>query len=74
MKAKLEFKLPEENYKFRTAIDGIKWATAMMNLDSQLRTIIKHDTNWTDEQLLAFQEARNILQQSMDNHNLNFDE
>lgn len=73
MEAILKFNLPEENHKFRAAVDGVKWVGAMMNIDSQLRTIIKHSTDWTDEQLLAFQEARDILHQSMDNHNLNFD-
>lgn len=74
MEAILKFNLPEENYKFRAAVDGPKWVAAMMNIDSQLRTIIKHSTDWTEEQMVAFREARDILHQSMDNHNLNFDE
>lgn len=74
MKAILKFNLPEDHYRFRHAIDGSKWATAMWSIDSQLRTIIKHSDDWTDEQKIAFEEARAILRESMDINNLTFDE
>ena len=74
MKAILEFDLPEDYYKFRKAINGVKWSTAMWNTDSQLRTIIKHSDDWTDDQKLAFEEARAILRESMEINNLSFDE
>lgn len=74
MKAIIEFDLPEDDYKFRKAINGSKWATAMWNTDAQLRTIIKHSDDLSDEQKHAFEEARAILRESMEKHNLNFDE
>lgn len=74
MKAILEFNLPEDDYKFRKAINGSKWMSAMWDTDSQLRTIVKHSDIWTDEQKLAFEEARAILRESMEKHNLSFDE
>ena len=44
MKATLNFNLPEENEEFRLAVDGIKWMSAMHELDQHIRGITKYDS------------------------------
>lgn len=43
MKAILEFTLPEEQVEFDCAVDGVKWMSAMWELDQYLRNQLKYE-------------------------------
>lgn len=43
MKATLEFTLPEEQVEFDCAVDGVKWMSAMWDLDQYLRNQLKYE-------------------------------
>lgn len=73
MKAKLEFKLPEERFEFEAAMNGSKWLGAMYDLDQELRSIIKYNEDYTSEQKEIFQEARDMIYRKLDHHNINFE-
>lgn len=72
MKAKLEFKLPEERFEFEAATNGTKWMSALYDLDQELRAIIKYNEDYTSEQKQVFQEARDMIYQKLEHYSLAF--
>ena len=55
MEAILKFNIPEEDYEFRAAYDGMKWLCALHDMDEQLRAWLKHGHGFksADEALQA---------------------
>jgi hypothetical protein len=49
MKAILEFTLPEEQAEFDCAVHGVKWMSAMWDLDQYLRKKIKYESEGMSE-------------------------
>ena len=43
MKATLEFNLPEDDENFRLAIDGVHHYSALINIQQDVRAILKND-------------------------------
>jgi hypothetical protein len=58
---------------FRLYLDGIKWSIAMFEMDQWLREQIKYNVNNTEEQLDAYEKAREQLYEIMRDENLSFD-
>jgi hypothetical protein len=49
MKATLEYNLPEDKVEFDCAIDGVKWMSAMWELDQWLRNQLKYEAEGMSE-------------------------
>lgn len=74
MKATLKYDLPDEQQEFQDAINGIKWKSAMWDLDQRLRGLIKHAPDSMDEmEHQAYQRVRSMLHEVVIQHGLNFD-
>jgi hypothetical protein len=59
MKATLEFTLPEEQVEFDCAVDGVKWMSAMWDLDQWLRNQLKYEAEQlSKDKLNAIKEFR----------------
>ena len=59
MKAILEFTLPEEQVEFDCAVDGVKWMSAMWDLDQWLRNQLKYEAEQlSKDKLNAIKEFR----------------
>ena len=74
MKATLNYELPDEQEEFQDAINGIKWKSAMWDLDQHLRGLIKHAPDSMDEmEHQAYKKVRSTLHEIVINHGINFD-
>ena len=73
MKAKLEFKLPEEKVEFSNAVNGHKWAHIVWKVDQELRSKIKHSESLTDDQRDIYQEVRNLINEFMIEQSLDWE-
>ena len=71
MKAILEFTLPEEQVEFDCAVNGVKWMSAMWDLDQWLRSQTKYapDTMSSDTHI-AFEECREKLHEILNEEGL----
>ncbi len=74
MIATLRYKLPEEGPEFRLACDGVKWMSAMYDLDQHLRSLLKHDDTITGEVYDALDKVRERLHEILAENTLSFDE
>ena len=71
MKATLEFTLPEEQVEFDCAVDGVKWMSAMWDLDQYLRKKIKYESEGMSEDTFkAFEECREKLHEILNEEEL----
>ena len=74
MKAKLEFKLPEDQYDFDSAIQGNDMAVVLFKMDQFLRGKIKHNPdNLAPAARIAFEKCREELYSLMNEFNVNID-
>jgi hypothetical protein len=71
MKATIEYNLPEDKVEFDCAIDGVKWMSAMWDLDQWLRSQTKYapDTMSSDTHK-AFEECREKLHEILNEEEL----
>lgn len=74
MLATINYNLPEDEFQFRRAINGHKWAQIVYDIDETLRQWNKYNENLTAEQKEAYQKVRDIICTEMLEHNLDFDE
>jgi hypothetical protein len=71
MKATLEFTLPEEQVEFDCAVDGVKWMSAMWDLDQYLRKKIKYESEeMSEDTFKAFEECHEKLHQILNEEEL----
>jgi hypothetical protein len=71
MKATLEFTLPEEQVEFDCAVDGVKWMSAMWDLDQYLRKKIKYESEGMSEDTFkTIEECREKLHQILNEEGL----
>lgn len=47
MKATLDFNLPEESAEFLHAVRGVRYYSALLDLDNKIRNYLKHNENNT---------------------------
>ena len=75
----LEFDSIEEQNEARTALDGIRWKSAMWELDQKLRNTTKYDASVVDTEKASESEIyiaeryREIIRDILQEHGLNFD-
>ena len=71
MKAILEFTLPEEQVEFDCAVDGVKWMSAMWDLDQYLRNQLKYESEgMSEDKLNAIKELRIKLHEILNEEGL----
>lgn len=76
----LEFDGIEEQDEARTALDGIKWKSAMFDLDMELRKVTKYDTsllhpdkNCTQQEFELALKLREIIREKLEENGIQFD-
>lgn len=74
MLATINYNLPEDEFQFRRAINGVKWAQIVYDIDETLRQWNKYNENLTAEQKEAYQKVRDLICTEMLEHNLDFDQ
>ena len=71
MKAIIEFTLPEEQVEFDCAVDGVKWMSAMWDLDQYLRKKIKYESEGMSEDTFkTIEECRERLYEILNEEEL----
>ena len=70
MKAVLEFSLPEESEEHMYAVNGIKYAIAIDEVDNKLRAKLKYE-ELSDEQIHAFEAVRVMIREALQDLPLN---
>uniref|UniRef100_A0A6M3LJX5 Uncharacterized protein n=1 Tax=viral metagenome TaxID=1070528 RepID=A0A6M3LJX5_9ZZZZ len=48
MKAILEYNLPEDDDAFKAAVDGMKWALLVWDVDVEIRRVVKYSEGLPD--------------------------
>lgn len=74
MLATINYNLPEDEFQFRRAINGDKWAQIVYDIDETLRQWNKYNENLTAEQKEAYQKVRDLICTEMLENNLDFDQ
>ena len=69
MKAVLEFNLPEENYEFANATQGVKMRSVLWNLDQWMRAKLKFE-ELPDGQYDGIKQTRDQLQILLQDENI----
>lgn len=72
MKGILEFTLPEERDEHLFAINGLKWALCMWDLDQFLRNACKYE-EITKEKRQVYEEMRDKIRDILEEHNLSLE-
>jgi hypothetical protein len=67
MKAILVFDLPEEQEEHETAVNAVKWYSAMYDLDQYLRGQLKYNDAGED-----YEKIRDELHEILENRGLSF--
>lgn len=62
MNIRLEFDLPDEEYEFRSAINGHKYRSVLIDLDNHLRSKLKY-SDLTEVQDDIYEEVREKLRE-----------
>jgi hypothetical protein len=71
MKATLEFNLPEDDYKFRAAVNGDKYLSALECIRSEVRTIYKY-SELTDSEHQLVERIYSMIIDYMNEYNVKF--
>jgi hypothetical protein len=74
MKAILEFDLPEDDYEYRSAINGSSWRSVSLRMDEFLRQNIKYRQDLTEQERMVYESIRKELFEQLDRYNLDLDE
>lgn len=74
MKAILEFDLPEEEFRFNRAVNGLKWSQIVYDVDETFRRELKYTEGLSEEQRACYEKVRQVIREEMLSHNLDFDE
>jgi len=75
MRATLTFELPEEKCELDIAVHAMDWAVFAWDLDQKLRGIIKYGETYGGKtiDMEGAELIREILHDTLDEHNLNLD-
>ena len=68
MKVILEFNLPEEDYEYRSAINGEEWKLVVSNIDQWLRFELKD--SMSDEEYNTLEKVMAKISELIDEYNL----
>jgi len=75
MKVTIELNLPDQQERFNSLMDGLKWRYVVREIDEYMREIIKWNTENLDEsQLLVVRQMRSMLLQYVEQENLRLHE
>lgn len=76
MKATLEFNLPEDKDDFELATKGGNWYSVVWDMDQWLRSQYKHmpDEEYSEDRYNAYYEARQKLNQIINDNGVNLDD
>jgi len=69
MKAKIKFKLPEEQENFEVTVNAFKYKQLAIEMDRLLRGKIKHG-DYQEETLEQLEEVRNFMHEFAANENI----
>ena len=70
----LKYNLPEERNEFNVALHGLDFYLALMDVDNELRNILKHDVETkleTPEDALEY--VRELIREKMNDRSVSFD-
>jgi len=65
VKVTIEYTLPEEREEMEQAVKGHEYAAALYEIDGQLRSLIKYNTDLTQGAIGGLQMARDLLHKAM---------
>lgn len=75
MKAKLEFKLPEEQIDLQDALDGSSFKHVLWKLDQHCRAKVKYASDMANDEVLdTYEEIRDRIRFFCDEMNVKFEE
>ena len=74
MLATINYNLPEDDFQFRRAINGYKWAQIVYDVDETFRRELKYTEGLSEEQRACYEKVREVIREEMLDHNLDFDE
>ena len=75
MKVTIELNLPDQQERFNSLMDGLKWKYVVREIDEYMREVIKWNTENLDEsQLLVVRQMRSMLLQYVEQENLRLHE
>jgi hypothetical protein len=72
MKAKLEYTLPEEDFEYYNAVNGIKMYSIIHELDQWLRSQVKH-AELSEDEYKAYQSCRDHLRELINEEGIKLD-
>ena len=70
MKAIIEFNLPEDQEEFKDCVEGSDLRAALQGYDNWLRGELKHNDKLSEEAAEAYDKARDMLWQFLQDHNI----
>ena len=75
MKARLEFKLPEEQIDLQDALDGSSFKTVLWKLDQHCRAKVKYASDMANDEVLdTYDEIRAKIRMFCDEMDIKFEE
>ena len=72
MKAILEYNLPEDDEAFKAAMDGMKWALLVWDVDVEIRRVVKYSDGLPDGLADKLDGIRTLIYSEMQEHGLVF--
>ena len=70
MKAKLEFNMPEETADLNLSLKSRDLAMAIVELDEELRSILKYE----DRVLIEIEQVRQLIREKLEERDINMEE
>lgn len=72
MKAKLEYTLPEEDFEYYNAVNGIKMYSIINEIDQWLRSQVKY-AELSEDEYKAYQSCRDHLRELINEEGIKLD-
>ena len=74
-RAILHFKLPGESCEYRIASHAMDWALAMLDLDNELREIVKYRSDdYGADELTAYDAVRDMLRKHLSGNGVSLED
>jgi hypothetical protein len=74
MKAILEFNLPDDDQEFRLATSGMRWWSAMTDIDNELRRKIKYVEEMSDDTREELEVLRTFIHETLAENKVSLDD
>ena len=71
MKATLTYNLPDEQFEFDAAVNGVKSGLIIREMDEEMRKIIKYEDKHTPEVYAIVERLRDILRSKCSEEGIN---